>query len=109
MSLERVKHLDLYKLLEVDREADHKSIKRSFRKLSRSCHPDKNPGKDTVDLFHQLTDAIEVLTVEEHKKEYDKIWDAKRLKKEKLDKTRKKFKEELEQKEALQDNKEPDD
>ena len=40
-----------------------------------------------------------MLTVEEHKKEYDKIWDDKRLRKEKdekFDKTRKKFREELE-------------
>ena len=112
MSLERVKHLDLYTLFGVDRNADEKSIKRSYRKLSRSCHPDKHPDKDTVELFHQLSDAIEVLTVKEYKKDYDKIWEAKQLKKEKdekLDKDRKKFKEKLEQKEALHDDKELDE
>ena len=37
----------------------------------------------TVDLFHQLRDALEVLTIEEYKKEYDNILDAKQLKKRK--------------------------
>ena len=76
MSLERVKNLDLYKLLDIDRNSDQKSIKRAYRKVSRSCHPDKNPDENTVDLFHQLNDALEVLTVEKYKTEYDKIWQA---------------------------------
>jgi hypothetical protein len=37
----------------------------------------------TVDLFHQLRDALEVLTIEENKKEYGNILDAKQLKKRK--------------------------
>ena len=103
MSLERVKHLDLYKLLCIDRNSDQKSIKRSYRILSRSCHPDKNLDKNTVDLFHQLSDALEVLTVENYKSEYDKIWDAKKVKKERddnLDRQRRQFKKNLEEREA---------
>ena len=35
---------DYYKLLEVSPEASDNDIKKAFRKLSVTYHPDKNPG-----------------------------------------------------------------
>jgi DnaJ-related protein SCJ1 len=34
---------DFYKLLEVDKFASEKDIKRAYRTLSKKYHPDKNP------------------------------------------------------------------
>ena len=34
---------DLYKLLELDRSASDRDIKKAYRKLSKQYHPDKNP------------------------------------------------------------------
>ena len=63
--MERVKDLDLYLLLEVDTDADVKTIKKAYRKKALSCHPDKNPDNPkAVALFHQLSDALEVLADE---------------------------------------------
>ena len=34
---------DYYKILEVDKSASEKDIKRAYRNLSKKFHPDKNP------------------------------------------------------------------
>ena len=36
--------VDLYKVLEVSKEASQEEIRRSYRKLARKYHPDANPG-----------------------------------------------------------------
>ena len=36
--------IDFYELLEVERTADDKIIKSSYRRLAMKFHPDKNPG-----------------------------------------------------------------
>ena len=35
---------DYYELLEVERTADEKTLKTSYRRLAMECHPDRNPG-----------------------------------------------------------------
>ncbi len=47
--MERVKDLDLYQLLEVEQDADEKTLKTAYRKKALTCHPDKNPD-NKVDL-----------------------------------------------------------
>ena len=37
--------LDLYKVLEVSKEASQDEIRRSYRRLARKYHPDANPGR----------------------------------------------------------------
>lgn len=34
--------LDYYKILEIERDADERTIKKSYRSLSKKYHPDKN-------------------------------------------------------------------
>ena len=34
---------DLYKLLDVDKSASERDIKKAYRTLSKKYHPDKNP------------------------------------------------------------------
>ena len=47
------------------RNADEKTIRKAFKKLSIKYHPDKNQGKDqevAKDKFAEIVNAYEVLT-----------------------------------------------
>ncbi|XP_034531747.1 dnaJ homolog subfamily C member 17 [Notolabrus celidotus] len=95
--------LDLYGLLGIERAATTKEIKKAYRQKALTCHPDKNPDNPkAVELFHQLSQALEVLTDAAAKAAYDKICDAKKRAEErtqKLDDKRKKIKLDLEARE----------
>lgn len=101
--MEKVKDLDLYLLLGVDPDADETTIKKAYRKKALTCHPDKNPDNPkAAELFHQLSDALSVLTDEKAKKAYDNLLKAKKaneLRNRQLDAERKKFKDDLEARE----------
>lgn len=63
---------DFYKILEVNKNAELKEIKSSYRKLSAKYHPDKNPGnKEAQEKFIKINKAYETLTDPEKKKIYD--------------------------------------
>lgn len=51
---------DLYELLEVNDNADLGAIKKAYRRLSVTYHPDKNPSDAT--RFNAIRDAYEVLS-----------------------------------------------
>uniref|UniRef100_A0A3Q0S8R2 DnaJ (Hsp40) homolog, subfamily C, member 17 n=1 Tax=Amphilophus citrinellus TaxID=61819 RepID=A0A3Q0S8R2_AMPCI len=78
-------------------------IKKAYRQKALTCHPDKNPDNPkAVELFHQLSQALEVLTDAAAKAAYDKICAAKKQAEErnkKLDDKRKKIKLDLEARE----------
>ncbi|KAF3844739.1 hypothetical protein F7725_007902 [Dissostichus mawsoni] len=88
--------MDLYGLLGIDITATPKEIKKAYRQKALTCHPDKNPDNPkAVELFHQLSQALEVLTDAPAKAAYDKICAAKKQAEErhrKLDDKRKKIK-----------------
>ncbi|QZX48859.1 terminal organelle assembly protein TopJ [Mycoplasma sp. E35C] len=64
---------DYYEVLEIDRDADEREIKRAFRKLAKKYHPDTNQGDaDAERLFKEVNEAYEVLSNEEKKARYDK-------------------------------------
>jgi len=64
--------LDLYKVLEVSKEASQDEIRRSYRRLARKFHPDANPGdKKAEDRFKEVQHAYEVLSKPEKRREYD--------------------------------------
>ena len=100
---DRVKSLDLYALLEVEPDVDEKVLKKAYRKKALTCHPDKNPGnKAAVELFHQLSDALEVLSDEKTRAAYDNLLKARKaaeLRNKQLDGKRRKLKEQLEERE----------
>ena len=62
---------DYYELLEVDRGATPKQIKRAYRKLARELHPDVNPDGDARKQFQKATSAYNVLSDPETRKYYD--------------------------------------
>ena len=53
--------VDPYGILQVGQEASEQEIRRSYRKLAKNCHPDKNSSPDSVFVFHQLTEALNCL------------------------------------------------
>ncbi|XP_037551101.1 dnaJ homolog subfamily C member 17 [Nematolebias whitei] len=95
--------LDLYGLLGIESVATTKEIKKAYRQRALTCHPDKNPDNPkAVELFHQLSQALEVLTDAPARAAYDKICAAKKQAEErnrKLDDKRKKIKLDLEARE----------
>lgn len=62
---------DYYKLLGVDKNADDKTIKKSFKKLSLQFHPDRG-NSNTQDHFMRISQAYEVLTNPAKREVYDK-------------------------------------
>ncbi|XP_006158746.1 dnaJ homolog subfamily C member 17 [Tupaia chinensis] len=95
--------MDLYALLGIEEKAVDKEVKKAYRQKALSCHPDKNPGNPrAAELFHQLSQALEVLTDAAARAAYDKVRKAKKQAAErtqKLDEKRKKVKLDLEARE----------
>mmetsp|Transcript_54441 Transcript_54441/g.129740 ORF Transcript_54441/g.129740 Transcript_54441/m.129740 type:complete len:577 (+) Transcript_54441:40-1770(+) len=59
---------DLYKLLEIEEDADASAIKSKFRRLSISNHPDK--GGDPQ-VFNEMREAYEILSDPDNRRYYD--------------------------------------
>jgi len=49
---------DYYAILEISHTADCEDIKKSFRRLARLLHPDKNPGKQSATASFQLVSSV---------------------------------------------------
>ncbi|MCJ8737047.1 hypothetical protein PDJAM_G00019410 [Pangasius djambal] len=103
VSTKEILQMDLYGLLAVEGTATAKEIKKAYRQKALSCHPDKNPDNPkAAELFHQLSQALEVLTDAAARAAYDKVRAAKKQAEERnrrLDDKRKKIKLDLEARE----------
>ncbi|KAF2403771.1 hypothetical protein EJ06DRAFT_293123 [Trichodelitschia bisporula] len=65
--------VNYYAVLELTPTAGTEDIKKQFRKLARSYHPDRNPGKETeyVPKFQAIQAAHEILSDPQERAKYD--------------------------------------
>jgi molecular chaperone DnaJ len=65
---------DYYEVLGVGRDATREDIKKAYRKQAFQHHPDKNPGnKEAEEKFKEATEAYEVLSDAEKRRNYDQF------------------------------------
>ena len=65
---------EYYELLEVERTADDKTIKSSYRRIAMQCHPDRNPGcKDSEAKFKAISEAYDCLKDPQKRAAYDRF------------------------------------
>jgi molecular chaperone DnaJ len=63
---------DFYKVLGVAKDASAADIKKAYRKLARTHHPDANKGDTAAeDRFKEISEAYDVLSDESTRREYD--------------------------------------
>eukprot|EP00850_Spirogloea_muscicola_P001329 SM000005S17126 [mRNA] locus=s5:376739:380388:+ [translate_table: standard] len=67
---------DLYKVLGVEKDASDRDIKKAYHKQSLKYHPDKNPSKAAQAKFMEISNAYEVLSDEDKRKQYDMFGEA---------------------------------
>ena len=65
---------NLYAILGVSKTATGDEIKKAYRKLARTYHPDRNADKhEAVEKFKEISAAFEILGDEEKRKLYDEF------------------------------------
>ncbi|HEX6302174.1 MAG TPA: molecular chaperone DnaJ [Acidimicrobiia bacterium] len=65
---------DFYKVLDVPDTATAEEIKKAYRKLAQTHHPDANPGDaGAEDRFKEISEAYATLSDPEQRKEYDQV------------------------------------
>jgi molecular chaperone DnaJ len=65
---------DFYQLLEVERTADDKAIKASYRRLAMECHPDRHGGcTDQEARFKAISEAYDCLKDPQKRAAYDRF------------------------------------
>jgi len=65
---------DFYRVLGVSKDADASELKKVYRKLARTYHPDSNPGDAAAEAkFKEISEAYSVLSDPEQRREYDEL------------------------------------
>ncbi|MDQ1606373.1 MAG: molecular chaperone DnaJ [Microbacteriaceae bacterium] len=65
---------DFYKVLGVQKDISPADLKKAYRKLARTYHPDSNPGDAAAEAkFKEISEAHSVLADPEQRKEYDQM------------------------------------
>lgn len=65
---------DYYAVLGVSRDADDADLKKAYRNLARTHHPDKNSGdKNAEERFKEISEAYAVLSDPDKRAQYDRF------------------------------------
>jgi len=64
---------DYYEVLGVNKGASQEEIKKAFRRLARTYHPDVNKSPDAESKFKEINEAYEVLSDEQKRANYDRF------------------------------------
>jgi DnaJ-class molecular chaperone len=65
---------DFYKILGVSKDVSQAELKKAYRKLAKDNHPDLHPGDAKAEArFKDISEAYDVLSDLEQRKEYDAI------------------------------------
>ncbi|KAF9950930.1 DnaJ (Hsp40), sub C, member 17 [Mortierella alpina] len=94
--------LDWYAVLGVERTATSKEITKAYRVRALKVHPDKNPDPNAAKVFHELSQAYDLLLDPAARAAFDNLLNVKVQAKERSDKydsARRKMKEDLESRE----------
>jgi len=65
-----------YSLLGVGRDSSLGHIKKAYRGISLELHPDKNKAPEAAVQFNQVTQAFDILSDKEKRREYNRLGDA---------------------------------
>lgn len=68
-----MEYKDYYAILGVPKNAEQAAIKKAFRELARTYHPDINKSPDAEKKFKDINEANEVLSDPEKRKKYDQL------------------------------------
>lgn len=60
-----------YSILEVSEKANFQEIRRSYRKLARKYHPDRNGASAADDMIKKINQAFETLSDRDKRRDYD--------------------------------------
>lgn len=66
-------YTDYYEVLGVPRDADQDAIRRAYRKLARTYHPDLNSDSEAEGRFKEIGEAYEVLSDPDKRERYDRL------------------------------------
>lgn len=64
--------INYYAILEIPSSASTSDIKKSFAKLSKQYHPDKNPSPQAAEKFKAVSEAYSVLSDKQKRDQYDR-------------------------------------
>lgn len=64
---------DYYAIMGIRPDAPDAEIKRSFRRLAVTYHPDKNSSAEAEEKFKEINEAYEILSDPERRAQYDRL------------------------------------
>ncbi len=64
-----------YNVLNINKDADKKEIRKAYRKLALEFHPDINTDKNAEETFKQISEAYAVLSDKEKRMQYNLMGD----------------------------------
>lgn len=62
---------DFYEVLGVQRDCDQETLKRCYRRVAASVHPDRCKDERATEAFQKVSNAYQVLSDEEKRRHYD--------------------------------------